>query len=497
MTRLIIAAALLGALATTPQSPMQSADTVRAAWAPGDPADSLYRPAREALNKGDYKKAAQLFHQIRTQYPKSAYAGDACYWEAFALYRTGGMTDLRSARSVLEVQQAKYATAATRGDAESLLARIQGELARRGDARAAESVSANATAAAAGPGVAVAPVAMGRSANSYGGPAPVPAMPTVPLTGMTAPRAVAVAGGVARGVGGGSDCPDEDDDARVAALNAMISMDAERAQPVLEKVMARRDPGSSCLRRKAIFLISQQRTARTEDILLTAARTDPDPEVKEQAVFWLSQVESPKALAALDSILRSDGSPELREKALFALSQQDNPQARKSLREFAGGNNVPPKLQEQAIFWLGQSQNDDDVAFLKGLYPKLTDRELKEKVFFAVSQSHGADNQRWLLGVAADNKEDIELRKNALFWAGQSGVSVTELAGLYDKSDDPQMKEQVIFVLSQSRESAAVDKMIQIAKSDKDRELRKRAIFWLSQSQDPRAAKVMEDILTQ
>jgi HEAT repeat protein len=496
MTRLIIAAALMGALATMPQTRMQSADTVRAAWAPGDPADSLYRPAREALNRGDYKKAAELFHQIRTQFPKSAYAGDACYWEAFALYRIGGMNDLRTARSVLEIQQAKYATAATRGDAESLMARIQGVLARRGDARAAESVSASATAVAAGPAMA-APVAPG-SANTFGRVAPMPATPTIPPTGLTAPRPVAIAGGVARGVGGGdSDCPDEDDDARVAALNAMISMDAERAQPVLEKVMARRDAGSSCLRRKAIFLISQQRTARTEDILLTAARTDPDPEVKEQAVFWLSQVESPKALAALDSILRSDGSPEIREKALFALSQQDTPQAHKSLREFAGGNNLPPKLQEQAIFWLGQSQNDEDVAFLKTLYPRLTDRELKEKVFFAVSQSHDASNQRWLLGIAGDDKEDIELRKNALFWAGQSGVSVSELATLYDKSDNDQMKEQVIFVLSQSNESGAVDKMIQIAKSEKNHELRKRAIFWLSQSQDPRAAKVMEDILTQ
>lgn len=283
----------------------------------------------------------------------------------------------------------------------------------------------------------------------------------------------------------------------MAALNALLNMDAERAQPVLEKVMARRDAGSACLRRKAVFLVSQRRTDRTEDILLNAARTDPDPEVREQAVFWLSQVQSPKAAAALDSILRAPGSPEVREKALFALSQQNTPASRASIRAFASGNDVPPELQEQAIFWLGQSNNPEDAAFLKTLYPKLKDRELKEKVFFAVAQSHDVENQRWLLKIAGDGTEDIELRKQALFWAGQSGVGVAELAALYDKSTDSEMREQLIFVLSQSKEPGAVDKMLLIAQTEKDRDLRKRAIFWLSQSEDPRAAKVLEDILQQ
>ncbi|HKV74079.1 MAG TPA: HEAT repeat domain-containing protein, partial [Gemmatimonadales bacterium] len=127
----------------------------------------------------------------------------------------------------------------------------------------------------------------------------------------------------------------------------------------------------------------------------------------------------------------------------------------------------------------------------------LKDRELQEKVFFAVAQSRAPENQRWLLQVAGDQTQDIELRKQALFWAGQSGVGVGEMAALYDKSSDPEMKEQIIFVLSQSKESAAVDKMLQIARTEKDRDLRKRAIFWLSQSDDPRAAKVLEEILQQ
>jgi len=66
-------------------------------WAKADPADSLYRLAREALSRGDYKRAAEIFHGIPERYPQSAYttSGQALYYEAFALYRSG---DLNAAR---------------------------------------------------------------------------------------------------------------------------------------------------------------------------------------------------------------------------------------------------------------------------------------------------------------------------------------------------------------------------------------------------------------
>ena len=67
------------------------------------------------------------------------------------------------------------------------------------------------------------------------------------------------------------------------------------------RVLARRDPGSTCLRRKAVFLIAQESAAGNEDILLETARSDPDHEVREQAVFWLSQVGTDRAVTALDS----------------------------------------------------------------------------------------------------------------------------------------------------------------------------------------------------
>ena len=145
-------------------------------------------------------------------------------------------------------------------------------------------------------------------------------------------------------------------------------MDDARARPILRKVLARRDAGSVCLRRKAVFLIAQEDAAGTEDILLETARTDPDHEVREQAVFWLSQVGTEKAATALDSILRTSKDRSLQEKAVFALSQIGTTRAQAALRSYAERPDLPEDLREKVIFWIGQEGGKDNDAFLRALY---------------------------------------------------------------------------------------------------------------------------------
>ncbi|MEZ4589242.1 MAG: HEAT repeat domain-containing protein, partial [Gemmatimonadales bacterium] len=223
-------------------------------------------------------------------------------------------------------------------------------------------------------------------------------------------------------------------------------------------------------------------------------RSDPDQEVREQAVFWLSQVSGDGAVTALDSILRSSTDRTIQEKAIFALSQHQSERAARALRDFASRRDAPGSLRENAIFWLGQS-GGDNAEFLRSLYRTVDERPLKEKIIFAVAQNGQNDGFRWLLEVAGNTREDIELRKKAVFWAAQSGADLPELFALYDRAGDRELKEQLIFAYSQSNKRAAVDKLIEIARRDSDRELRKKALFWLSQSNDPRVVELLTEIL--
>ena len=87
------------ARAVTPPTPGSTWGAPPDAWAAQDPADSLYRAARRALNRNDYNGAAAQFRSISRRFPRSAYAGDALYWEAFALYRAGGTEPKRCSMS--------------------------------------------------------------------------------------------------------------------------------------------------------------------------------------------------------------------------------------------------------------------------------------------------------------------------------------------------------------------------------------------------------------
>jgi hypothetical protein len=54
----------------------------------------------------------------------------------------------------------------------------------------------------------------------------------------------------------------------------------------------------------------------------------------------------------------------------------------------------------------------------------------------------------------------------------------------------------MIWVLSESRDRVATDKLVEIAQKDSDQEMRKKALFWLGQKNDPRVKQILVDILT-
>lgn len=475
-----------------------------AAPIPGDPGDSLYRAGTAALNRGDYARAAQLFRQVREKYARSVRAGDSYYWEAFALYRQSGSENLRAARTLLAQQKMKFPSAATGGDASSLYARVQGELARRGDPDA--QIWVNTQTRALAPAVAEAPErpeAVERPEAPERPEVAPRAARSAAIASADAARASAVS---ARAVGRGSSEGGDDDalpagcdrtsyETKIEALNALISMNDERAVPILRHVLAKRDNCSAGLRKKAVFLLAQHEDDSTGAVLLDVVKNDPDPDVQSQAVFWLSQVKSPQAVTALESILKTSTDVELQRRALFSLSQQEDPRGADILRAYAERSDVTPELQEQAIFWLSQSNDPKNGVFLRGLYGRLTRESAKERVIFDLSQQDDTANGAWLIGRAKDVNEPMELRKKALFWAGQRNIAIGDLVGLYATMPDQQIREQLIFVYSQSKDRAATDKLFDIAKNDPDPELRKKALFWLGQSNDPRVMQLLQDII--
>jgi len=295
---------------------------------------------------------------------------------------------------------------------------------------------------------------------------------------------------------GGTESSCGDNEMSLAALNAVLQMESAQAMPLLHKVLDRKDACSGELRERAVFLVSQQNTSEREDVLLNVARNDRDMEVRKQAVFWLSQVPGDEAVAGLESILMQSAEPELQERAIFALSQHPSDRANTILRDYARRAGEPDELREKAIFWLGNEGSADDQAFLIDLYADLDSEPLKEKVLFAVSQRSNDDGRRWLVDVARNEAESVEMRKKAVFWLSQQdGFRADDLKGLYSGASNLELREQVLFALSQRSEPEAVTELIEIARNETNPDLRKKAMFWLGQSGDPRAAEFLLEVI--
>jgi len=276
-----------------------------------------------------------------------------------------------------------------------------------------------------------------------------------------------------------------------------------------------------------------------------SARSD---ETRRQAVQWVGQLGDASVVPALVSFARGgaggsaavpndeqgDGAIDKRGKkglgsaALAALATLDDGAGVPALIELARAGDVA--VRHSAVFWLGQSgdarairmlhtviedarENERvranaifslahgdatapaEYAYLRGIFPRLESTRLKESVLQGMAEDD-AGAGRWLLERARDARESMQVRRSALFWAGQREATPTsELVAAYRDLDEAGLREHAIFVLSQRDDDAAVDALLHIARDDSDRRMRGKALFWLAQKKDDRVTKLISDLL--
>jgi hypothetical protein len=100
-------------------------------------------------------------------------------------------------------------------------------------------------------------------------------------------------------------------------------------------------------------------------------------------------------------------------------------------------------------------------------------------------------------GLVLDADAPMQSREQALFWIGQSDTPTANVVALYGDLTPQRLREHYTFVLSQRRDDdRAIDKLIDVARHDRDTDVRKQAMFWLGQSHSAKATKFFRDVLT-
>ncbi|HEX8850186.1 MAG TPA: HEAT repeat domain-containing protein [Gemmatimonadaceae bacterium] len=264
--------------------------------------------------------------------------------------------------------------------------------------------------------------------------------------------------------------------------------------------IAQRASASSDVRHHALTWVGLLGDASYVQPLLAIARSSSDDDdLGGAAAFALSRLRDGAGMPALIDVARNAPNSEVRERAVFWLGQSDDKRGREEVRAIAADPRAPAGVRAKAVFALGHSDaaTPEDFRFLRELFDKVDSEEIQNHILMSMAQSDDAASQKWLLTVARDERAPVETRKKAVFWAGQSeSASTADIAAVYDNVRNEEVKEHVIFVLSQRDDRAATDKLLSIVRGSDEGELRKKALFWLAQKHDPAITRMISDMIT-
>jgi hypothetical protein len=144
---------------------------------------------------------------------------------------------------------------------------------------------------------------------------------------------------------------------------------------------------------------------------------------------------------------------------------------------------------------LGVVSADDAARFLITLAHTIGGNSAEEALS-AAGFADASDLSREFGALVRDGNAPVSSRKSALFWLGQRAASTADVIALDGDLQTRTLREQFTFVLSQRDDDRSMRKLMDIARTDRDASVRKQAMFWLGQSKDPAAVKFFREILT-
>jgi len=422
----------------------------------GDPADSLYRAAHDLMARGEYGRSAQLFKDIAQKYPKSRYQDDLPYNEAFARYRIGTARELETAAHLLEPRAKKLlgvvpasndAPEMSRGriraserEVVGLYIRVNQALALRGNGDAARIVADAA-----------------------------------------APRA--------------NSCDGEDGQFKRETMGALSMMDPQQALPILKHVLDKPDECTAELRRSAVFILGRRGDAEAATIIASTAKSDPSPSVRAEAINWLPKLLGDPGVAMLEDVLRTEQDERIQRSVVHTLATSTNQRARTAIRAIIDRKDAPLNLRREAVSGITSGRaTSDDAAYLRGLYARTDDEQLKQTIVSAVARFASPETDEWILNIAKNPNEASSVRGAAIGFVMRSG-SVADWIKLYDAAASFDVRSRIVTALENRKETEAADKLVEIAKTSTVPSLRLKAISALSSRKDPRLPQLLDEIM--
>jgi HEAT repeat protein len=449
------------------------------------PAMRVFAEGRDLLDNSEWAKAAEKFRSFVATYPKDKDIDAAYFWLAYALNKQGHKDEAskRLAQLVTEYPHSKWldeakALLVEMGDPQAVRQGIESKendeikiialqsLFENNPERAFQYASEMLKSPATSPQMKEAVVSL---IGSHGGKQALPLLLQIART-------------------------DPDPRLRRTAIHRLGEEGGDAVIDDLRGIyQTDRDPE---IKQQVLHALSEMEGPRAKEILLEVARNQSENiQMRTMAIHWLGECDD-SAFADLSQVYDADRNPQIRMQVLHAFSEMSDPRAAQKLSEAARSSD-DPNLRAAAIHWLGEKSGDAAFDELSKIYDADQSGEVRMQVLHSFSEMQNPRARAKLLEVARSST-DFQLRVAAIRWLvdeGDTPQTIDTLTTIYDSEKAQEIKMAVLHAFSESRQKAALHKLMDVARRDPSVEMRRAAIHYIGESRDPEALKFLEDIL--
>ncbi len=152
------------------------------------------------------------------------------------------------------------------------------------------------------------------------------------------------------------------------------------------------------------------------------------------------------------------------------------------------------EIEDQTLFWVGKSNDSESIDYLRGLFNRVKDEDLKSDLLRVAGNHEGSEAKFDFLSEVLASNESEDIREEAVFGIGQLDLAkgLNLLKNIVANDESIEIREKAVFSISHMSLPEAQDVLIDLAKNERNRDVRKQAIFWLGQQASKNASKVLE-----
>lgn len=214
-------------------------------------------------------------------------------------------------------------------------------------------------------------------------------------------------------------------------------------------------------------------------------------------LYWLEDANPSQSIHMLSGFVNNGTySKHISESAVMAIAMHAGPEADRALESFVRPDR-DESLRKNTVFWLGSARGRRGYEILNRILEQDPSTEVRSQTVFALSISHEPEALQAMIRAAKSDSSTHVRGQALFWLAqkAQQKAAVEAITDAVENDPETEVKKKAVFAVSQMPPEQGTPLLIRLAQTNRNREVRKQAMFWLGQSRDPRALQFFEQIL--